>query len=76
MNNQTPKRVADLTVKIFADGADKTGMLEMASKSFIKGLTTNPTLMKKAGISNYKTFAQEILLEIKNKPISFEVFFR
>lgn len=74
MNSQTAKRVADLTVKIFADGADKTGMLEMASKSFIKGLTTNPTLMKKAGISNYKAFAQEILLEIKDKPISFEVF--
>ena len=66
--------VADLKVKIFADGADKAGMLEMASKSFVKGLTTNPTLMKKAGIVDYKAFALEILSVIKEKPISFEVF--
>lgn len=66
--------VTDLKVKIFADGADKAGMLEMASKSFVKGLTTNPTLMKKAGIVDYKEFALEILSEIKEKPISFEVF--
>jgi transaldolase len=66
--------VADLKVKIFADGADKAGMLEMASKSFVKGLTTNPTLMKKAGIVDYKAFALEILNEIKEKAISFEVF--
>jgi transaldolase len=66
--------VADLKVKIFADGADKAGMLEMASKSFVKGLTTNPTLMKKAGIVDYKAFALEILSEINEKPISFEVF--
>ena len=66
--------VADLKVKIFADGADKAGMLEMASKSFVKGLTTNPTLMKKAGILDYRAFALEILSEIKEKPISFEVF--
>jgi transaldolase len=67
-------KVQDLKVKIFADGADKVGMLEMASKEFIKGLTTNPTLMKKAGILDYKAFALEILKEIKEKPISFEVF--
>jgi transaldolase len=67
-------KVEDLNVKIFADGADKAGMLEMASKSFVKGLTTNPTLMKKAGIIDYKAFALEILKEIKEKPISFEVF--
>ncbi|MGE5526737.1 MAG: transaldolase [Rhodospirillaceae bacterium] len=66
--------VSDLQVKIFADGADKTGMLEMAAKSFIKGLTTNPTLMRKAGISDYRAFAKEILREIPDKPISFEVF--
>jgi len=46
------KRIQDLKVKIFADGADKADMLEMHSKTFIKGLTTNPTLMKKAGISD------------------------
>ena len=55
------KIVSELEVKIFADGADKQGMLEMASKPYIKGLTTNPTLMKKAGISNYKEFALDIL---------------
>jgi transaldolase len=63
-----------LKVKIFADGADKSGMLEMYSKKYIKGLTTNPTLMKKAGVSDYEHFAREILLTIKDKPISFEVF--
>lgn len=68
------KSVADLKVKIFADGADKAGMLEMAAKPFIKGLTTNPTLMRKAGITDYKAFALDILKEIKDKPISFEVF--
>jgi transaldolase len=68
------KAVKDLKVKIFADGADKVDMLEMASKSFIRGLTTNPTLMRKAGITSYKSFALDILSEVKNKPISFEVF--
>jgi len=68
------KAVKDLKVKIFADGADKVGMLEMASKSFIRGLTTNPTLMRKAGITSYKSFALDILSEVKHKPISFEVF--
>jgi transaldolase len=68
------KSVANLKVKIFADGADKAGMIEMAAKPFIKGLTTNPTLMRKAGISNYKAFALDILKEIRDKPISFEVF--
>lgn len=68
------KNIEDLGIKIFADGADKSGMLEMYSKPYIKGLTTNPTLMKKAGIKNYKAFALEILTEIKDKPISFEVF--
>lgn len=67
-------RVEKLKVKIFADGADKEGMLEMYAKPFIKGLTTNPTLMKKAGITNYEAFAKDILTVIKNKPISFEVF--
>jgi transaldolase len=66
--------VDDLKVKIFADGADKAGMLEMARKPYIKGLTTNPTLMRKAGISDYKSFALDILSEIRDKPLSFEVF--
>lgn len=63
-----------LNVKIFADGADKAGMLEMYAKSFIKGFTTNPTLMRKAGITDYKAFAREILQAIPDRPISFEVF--
>lgn len=63
-----------LKIKLFADGADIAGMLEMASKDYISGLTTNPTLMKKAGLSNYTTFAKDVLREIKDKPISFEVF--
>ncbi len=68
------KNIAELNVKIFADGADKAGMLEMYEKPFIKGLTTNPTLMKKAGIKDYTAFCKDILLSIKDKPISFEVF--
>jgi transaldolase len=67
-------KVDKLEVKIFADGADKAGMLEMYEKPYIKGLTTNPTLMRKAGVTDYKKFAKEILSEIKDKPISFEVF--
>lgn len=66
--------VDSLTTKIFADGADLEGMLEMASKPFISGLTTNPTLMKKAGISDYSIFAHQVLDKITDKPISFEVF--
>jgi transaldolase len=68
------KNIKDLNIKIFADGADKKTMLEMNQTKFIQGLTTNPTLMKKAGIKNYKNFAIDILKHITNKPISFEVF--
>jgi transaldolase len=68
------KAIADLQIKIFADGADKEGMLEMSNKPFIKGLTTNPTLMNKAGIKDYQAFAKDILMSIPDKPISFEVF--
>jgi transaldolase len=66
--------VEQLRVKIFADGADRAGMLEMAAKPHIKGLTTNPTLMRKAGITDYRAFARDILSVISDKPISFEVF--
>ena len=68
------KTIEQLSVKIFADGADKAGMVEMAAKPFIKGLTTNPTLMHKAGITRYETFAKDVLKDITDKPISFEVF--
>jgi len=64
----------NLKVKLFADGADKPGMLSLYGNPLIKGLTTNPTLMKKAGITNYEAFAKDILQTIKDKPISFEVF--
>jgi len=53
-----------LNVKIFADGVDKAGMLEMYGKTYIKGFTTNPTLMRKEGITDYKSFAKDILKEI------------
>lgn len=68
------KQIERLKVKIFADGADKAGMLEMHAKPYIKGLTTNPTLMKKAGLTNYRAFCKDILTSIKDKPLSFEVF--
>src|SRR6516162_6988932 len=68
------KKIEDLKIKIFADGADKAGMLEMYAKPYIKGLTTNPTLMRKAGISNYKEFSLDILKAISDRPISLEVF--
>ena len=63
-----------LKVKLFADGADIDGMVEMANKPYISGLTTNPTLMRKAGITDYVKFAKSVLGEIKTKPVSFEVF--
>lgn len=62
------------TVKIFSDGADRASMLEMAANEKIQGLTTNPSLMKKAGVTDYRSFCKDILSQIKTKPISFEVF--
>ena len=67
------KTINDLRIKIFADGADKAGMLEMYGKPYIKGFTTNPTLMRKAGVTDYRAFAKEILQSIPDRPISFEV---
>lgn len=69
-----PKKLGELRIKIFADGADKASMVELAKDPLIKGFTTNPTLMRKAGVSDYTSFAKEVLAEIKNKPVSFEVF--
>lgn len=66
--------LARLKVKLFADGADKKGMLDLYANPLIQGLTTNPSLMRKAGITHYEAFAKEILQTIKDKPISFEVF--
>ncbi|HUB25883.1 MAG TPA: transaldolase [Tepidisphaeraceae bacterium] len=64
----------DLKVKIFADGADLPAMIEMSRRPYIAGLTTNPTLMRKAGITDYRAFAKQVLTAITDKPISFEVF--
>jgi transaldolase len=61
-------------IKLFADGADKNGILEMYKNPKIDGFTTNPTLMRKAGITDYVAFAKDILKEIPDRPISFEVF--
>ena len=68
------KSIDDLSVKLYADGADKAGMLEMYAKPYIKGFTTNPTLMRKAGVTDYRVFGKEILQAIPDRPISFEVF--
>jgi len=68
------KTLADLPIKIFADGADRDGMFKLYRDPLIQGMTTNPTLMRKAGISDYEKFAREILETVKTKPISFEVF--
>ena len=68
------KSVSELSVKIFADGADKEQMLRLYRNPIIKGFTTNPTLMRKAGIEDYESFARGILEAIPDRPISFEVF--
>jgi transaldolase len=64
----------DLNIKIFADGADKAGMLQLNANPLIKGMTTNPSLMRKAEVHDYEVFARDILQNITEKPISFEVF--
>ena len=66
--------VKDFNIKIFADGADEETMYSMNNSDFIDGLTTNPTLMKQSGITDYVKFCKTILGKIKTKPISFEVF--
>ena len=63
-----------LKVQLYADGADKAGILDLYAKPYIKGLTTNPSLMKKAGIKDYEAFAKDILQTVTAKPISLEVF--
>ena len=64
----------DLPVKIFADGADLKGIVSLYHQPYIHGLTTNPTLMRKVGLTDYESFARAVLKEVKSKPISFEVF--
>jgi transaldolase len=67
-------RVDELKVKLFADGADLAGMVAMRANPMIRGFTTNPTLMRKAGITDYETFARQVLAAIPDRPVSFEVF--
>jgi transaldolase len=67
-------RISELKAHIYADGADLAGLLELNRNPLIKGMTTNPTLMRKAGIADYERFAKEALQEVVEKPISFEVF--
>ncbi|MGI8435924.1 MAG: transaldolase [Chthoniobacterales bacterium] len=66
--------LATLPIKIFADGADLEGIIDLYRKPYIKGLTTNPTLMRKVGITDYESFARSVLEAVQTKPISFEVF--
>lgn len=67
-------KLNDLRVKIFADGADKADILRLYQLPYIRGFTTNPTLMRKAGVADYRAFAREVLASIADRPISFEVF--
>lgn len=67
------RTINDLKIKLFADGADRAGMLEMYARPYIKGFTTNPTLMRKAGVTDYRAFAKDVLQAIPDRPISLEV---
>jgi len=67
-------QIMDFTVKIFADGADVDGIRAMSAQPWIRGFTTNPTLMRKAGVGDYRRFAHEVLEIARNRPVSFEVF--
>jgi transaldolase len=68
------RSISELKIKLFADGADKAQILQAQANPLIKGFTTNPTLMRAAGVKDYETFAHEILAAVSDKPISFEVF--
>src|SRR5262245_57017765 len=70
----SPSPADALTVKIYADGADVDGMLDLAREPHIRGFTTNPTLLRKAGVRDYAAFALRVLEEITDRPISFEIF--
>jgi transaldolase len=67
-------KLTDLRTKIFADGAELDGMVALSRQAHIKGFTTNPTLMRKAGVADYRAFARQVLAAIPDRPISFEVF--
>ena len=67
-------KLADLKVKLFTDGADKAQIVEMAKQPWIKGFTTNPSLLKKAGVRDYTAYARELVAAVPDRHISFEVF--
>ena len=68
------KSLSDLKIKLFADGADKDALLELYHHPYIQGFTTNPTLMRKAGVTDYEWFARDLVESIPDRPLSFEVF--
>lgn len=74
VSEQTVTPLPGLKVKIFADGADKATILDLYRQPHIKGFTTNPTLMRKAGLTDYEAFAHDVLKTVQDRPISFEVF--
>src|SRR5512147_1579944 len=67
-------KAPDLTIKVFADGAELDAIAKLSAQPLIKGFTTNPTLMRKAGVSDYRAFAHAVLGIVTDKPVSFEVF--
>src|SRR5215471_12903633 len=67
------RTVGDLRVKIFADGADLASIAKLYANPLIKGFTTNPTLMRKAGVADYAEFARDVLRSVPDRPVSFEV---
>jgi len=67
-------RITDLKVRIFADGADYEGIVNMSKNPVVKGFTTNPSLMRKAAVSDYEAFARKVLGAVPDRPVSFEVF--
>ena len=74
MAERTARSPEDLRVKIFADGADRAGIADLAAKPWVRGFTTNPTLMRKVGVQDYADFAHEVLELVPDRPISFEIF--
>lgn len=68
------KKIDALKIKIFADGADLKGIVALVNDPLVKGFTTNPSLMRKDGVTDYETFARTLLKEVQNKPVSFEIF--
>src|SRR5712691_5346276 len=67
-------KLSDLKIKLFTDGADKAQILDMARQPWIRGFTTNPSLLKKAGVSDYEVYARDLVAAVPDRHISFEVF--